>query len=41
MINGGTMTVASFEPAAVPEPGSMLLLSTGMLGMFAMRRSRR
>jgi len=41
VINGGTMTVASFEPAAVPEPGSMLLLSTGMLGMFGMRRFRR
>jgi len=41
VINGGTMTVASFEPAAVPEPGSILLLTTGMLGMFAMRRSRR
>jgi len=41
VINGGTITVASFEPAAVPEPGSILLLSTGMLGLFAMRRSRR
>ncbi|TMI90063.1 MAG: PEP-CTERM sorting domain-containing protein [Bacillati bacterium ANGP1] len=41
VIDGGTSTVDSYEPAAVPEPGSMLLLSTGMLGMFAMRRSRR
>jgi len=41
VIDGGVATVASFAPAPVPEPGSILLLASGMLGMFAMRRPRR
>jgi hypothetical protein len=43
VINGGVTTVASFQPAGspVPEPGSMLLLGTGVLGLVGMRRTRR
>jgi len=28
------------QPAAIPEPVSMLLLGTGLIGMFAVRRFR-
>lgn len=40
VIDGGVTTMASFEPtSATPEPSSLLLLSTGILGMAgAVRR---
>jgi PEP-CTERM motif len=39
----GTSAVASFSPVAavtVPEPGTLLLLATGLIGCFGRRRER-
>lgn len=41
VIDGGTQTVAAFQPTAgVPEPGTMLLMGAGMLGLAFINRKR-
>jgi hypothetical protein len=42
VIDGGTMTVASFEPkgSPTPEPSSLLLLGTGLLGAASVLRKK-
>lgn len=41
IIDGGTQTVAAFQPATgVPEPGTMLLMGLGMVGLAGLRRIR-
>ncbi len=37
----GPVTYATRVTASVPEPGSMMLLATGMLGLVGIRRRRR
>jgi PEP-CTERM motif len=38
VIDGGTQTVAAFQPASVPEPGSLILLGGGLLALGCFRR---
>lgn len=41
IIDGGTQTVAAFQPASgVPEPGTMLLMGFGMIGVAGLRKIR-
>ncbi len=40
IIDGGTQTVAAFQPATIPEPGTMLMLGGGLLALAAIRRKR-
>jgi hypothetical protein len=40
VIDGGVATVSAFEPAAVPEPASLLLLSGGLLALVGIHRFR-
>jgi PEP-CTERM motif-containing protein len=42
VINGGVDTVDTFQPAVIaPEPASLLLFASGLLGLGAMTRRRR
>jgi hypothetical protein len=41
VIDGGTATVDAFQPAAIPEPGSALLLGTGLAAAFIGLKTRR
>ncbi len=40
LIDGATANVASMGPVATPEPGSMLLLGSGLLGLGVLTRKR-
>jgi hypothetical protein len=41
VIDGGSQTVAAFQPVpGVPEPGSILLISSGLLALAGMRKFR-
>lgn len=40
IIDGGTQTVAAFQPSGVPEPGTMLLMGLGMVALAGLRRVR-
>jgi hypothetical protein len=40
VIDGGVTTVASFEPAEIPEPASLLLVGPGLLALGVVRRPR-
>lgn len=43
LIDSGVATVAAFGPAtpAMPEPGSLLMIGSGLLGLMAFRRRQR
>lgn len=40
LIDGGTANLRTYAPSAVPEPGSMLLLGMGILGLFGLGRKK-
>ena len=41
LLDGGSVTVAAFQPATVPEPATMALLGGGLLALAGIRRYRR
>jgi PEP-CTERM motif len=41
LLDGGSQTVVTFQPASVPEPMSFMLLGTGLLGLGLLRRKRK
>jgi hypothetical protein len=41
VLDGGSVTVAAFQPANVPEPATMALLGGGLLALAGIRRYRR
>jgi hypothetical protein len=41
VIDGGTATVASYQPGSIPEPATFLLLGGGLLALSGLRLRRR
>jgi len=41
VINGGAANVQTFAPSAIPEPGSLMLLGMGILGLFGLGKKRK
>jgi hypothetical protein len=41
VIDGGASQIAAFSPTAVPEPSTVALLATGLIGMVGYTRRRR